>query len=210
MKTVNTFMFKLSLMASIFFAMEIIIFFIVSNHYGIETAVAGAVAGMVALAVALALAVAGMVVLAGAGAGTLALVGMVALALAGAGALAVAGALAGALALVGAVALAGAGAVALAGAGMIALALAVTGALAGAEEKNKFSLWKTLFFVLLMEVFMGVGMFMIIKNIPMGMFAISFACMFPILVSGYDLVLQFNGEKGLFNKKEEVAEMQAS
>ena len=183
MKTVNTFMFKLSLMASIFFAMEIIIFFMVSNHYGIETA------GMVA--------------------GALAGAGMVALALAGAGALAVAGALAGALALVGAVALAGAGAVALAGAGMIALALAVTGALAGAEEKNKFSLWKTLFFVLLMEVFMGVGVFMIIKNIPMGMFAISFACMFPILVSGYDLVLQFNGEKGLFNKKEEVAEMQA-
>src|SRR3989338_4641220 len=168
MKTVNTFMFKLSLMASIFFAMEIIIFFMVSNHYGIETA------GMVA--------------------GALAGAGMVALALAGAGALAVAGALAGALALVGAVALAGAGAV----------------ALAGAEEKNKFSLWKTLFFVLLMEVFMGVGVFMIIKNIPMGMFAISFACMFPILVSGYDLVLQFNGEKGLFTKKEEVAEMQAS
>jgi len=60
-----------------------------------------------------------------------------------------------------------------------------------------------------MEVFMGVGVFMIIKNIPMGMFAISFACMFPILVSGCDFVLQFNGEKGLFNKKEEVAEMQA-
>ena len=144
MKTVNTLMFKLSLMASIFFAMEIIIFFMVSNYYGIETVGAGAGAGMVTLA------------------------------------------------------------------GIIALALAVTGALAGAEEKNKFSLWKTLFFVLLMEVFMGVGVFMIIKNIPMGMFAISFACMFPILVSGCDFVLQFNGEKGLFNKKEEVAEMQAS
>ena len=158
MKTVNTFMFKLSLMASIFFAMEIIIFFIVSNHYGIETAVAGAVAGMIALAVTLA------------------------------------------------VALAGAGMVTLAG--IIALAGAL--ALAGAEEKTIFSFWKTLFFVLLMEVFMGVGVFMIIKNIPMGMFAIRFACMFPILVSGYDLVLQFNGEKGLFAKKEEVAEMQVS
>ena len=135
-------MFKLSLMASIFFAMEIIIFFMVSNYYGIETVGAGAGAGMVTLA------------------------------------------------------------------GIIALAGAL--ALAGAEEKTIFSFWKTLFFVLLMEVFMGVGVFMIIKNIPMGMFAIRFACMFPILVSGYDLVLQFNGEKGLFNKKEEVAEMQAS
>jgi len=142
MKTVNTFMFKLSLMASIFFAMEIIIFFMVSNYYGIETVGAGAGAGMVTLA------------------------------------------------------------------GIIALAGAL--ALAGAEEKTIFSFWKTLFFVLLMEVFMGVGVFMIIKNIPMGMFAIRFACMFPILVSGYDLVLQFNGEKGLFTKKEEVAEMQAS
>jgi len=135
-------MFKLSLMASIFFAMEIIIFFMVSNYYGIETVGAGAGAGMVTLA------------------------------------------------------------------GIIALAGAL--ALAGAEEKTIFSFWKTLFFVLLMEVFMGVGVFMIIKNIPMGMFAISFACMFPILVSGCDFVLQFNGEKGLFNKKEEVAEMQAS
>jgi len=135
-------MFKLSLMASIFFAMEIIIFFMVSNYYGIETVGAGAGAGMVTLA------------------------------------------------------------------GIIALAGAL--ALAGAEEKTIFSFWKTLFFVLLMEVFMGVGVFMIIKNIPMGMFAIRFACMFPILVSGYDLVLQFNGEKGLFTKKEEVAEMQAS
>ena len=135
-------MFKLSLMASIFFAMEIIIFFMVSNYYGIETVGAGAGAGMVKLA------------------------------------------------------------------GIIALAGAL--ALAGAEEKTIFSFWKTLFFVLLMEVFMGVGVFMIIKNIPMGMFAIRFACMFPILVSGYDLVLQFNGEKGLFTKKEEVAEMQAS
>ena len=135
-------MFKLSLMASIFFAMEIIIFFMVSNYYGIETVGAGAGAGMVTLA------------------------------------------------------------------GIIALAGAL--ALARAEEKTIFSFWKTLFFVLLMEVFMGVGVFMIIKNIPMGMFAISFACMFPILVSGYDLVLQFNGEKGLFTKKEEVAEMQAS
>ena len=142
MKTVNTLMFKLSLMASIFFAMEIIIFFMVSNYYGIETVGAGAGAGMVTLA------------------------------------------------------------------GIIALAGAL--ALAGAEEKTIFSFWKTLFFVLLMEVFMGVGVFMIIKNIPMGMFAIRFACMFPILVSGYDLVLQFNGEKGLFTKKEEVAEMQAS
>ena len=142
MKKVNTFMFKLSLMASIFFAMEIIIFFMVSNYYGIETVGAGAGAGMVTLA------------------------------------------------------------------GIIALAGAL--ALAGAEEKTIFSFWKTLFFVLLMEVFMGVGVFMIIKNIPMGMFAIRFACMFPILVSGYDLVLQFNGEKGLFAKKEEVAEMQVS
>ena len=141
MKTVNTLMLKLSLMASMFFAMEIIIFFMVSNYYGIETVGAGAGAGMVTLA------------------------------------------------------------------GIIALAGAL--ALAGAEEKTIFSFWKTLFFVLLMEVFMGVGVFMIIKNIPMGMFAIRFACMFPILVSGYDLVLQFNGEKGLFNKKEEVAEMQA-
>ena len=135
-------MFKLSLMASMFFAMEIIIFFMVSNYYGIETVGAGAGAGMVTLA------------------------------------------------------------------GIIALAGAL--ALAGAEEKTIFSFWKTLFFVLLMEVFMGVVVFMIIKNIPMGMFAIRFACMFPILVSGYDLVLQFNGEKGLFTKKEEVAEMQAS
>src|SRR3989344_1592250 len=142
MKTVNTLMLKLSLMASMFFAMEIIIFFMVSNHYGIETA--------------------------------------------------------------------GAGALALTGAVVGTLALAVAGALAGAEEKNKFSFGKTFFFILLMEVFMGVGVFMIIKNIPMGMFAISFACMFPILVSGCDFVLQFNGEKGLFNKKEEVAEMQAS
>ena len=141
MKTVNTFMFKLSLMASIFFAMEIIIFFMVSNYYGIETVGAGAGAGMVTLA------------------------------------------------------------------GIIALAGAL--ALAGAEEKTIFSFWKTLFFVLLMEVFMGVGVFMIIKNIPMGMFAVSFACLFPVLVSGCDFVLQFNGEKGLFNKKEEVAEMQA-
>ena len=135
-------MLKLSLMASIFFAVEIIIFFMVSNYYGIETVGAGAGAGMVTLA------------------------------------------------------------------GIIALAGAL--ALAGAEEKTIFSFWKTLFFVLLMEVFMGVGVFMIIKNIPMGMFAIRFACMFPILVSGYDLVLQFNGEKGLFAKKEEVAEMQVS
>ena len=135
-------MLKLSLMASMFFAMEIIIFFMVSNYYGIETVGAGAGAGMVTLA------------------------------------------------------------------GIIALAGAL--ALARAEEKTIFSFWKTLFFVLLMEVFMGVGVFMIIKNIPMGMFAIRFACMFPILVSGYDLVLQFNGEKGLFTKKEEVAEMQAS
>ena len=170
MKTVNTLMLKSSLMASIFFAMEIIIFFMVSNHYGIETAGAGALALTGAVVVMIALAITGAL----AGAGTGALAGTLTLAVTG------------------------------------TLTLAVAGALAGAEEKNKFSFGKTFFFILLMEVFMGVGVFMIIKNIPMGMFAISFACMFPILVSGCDFVLQFNGEKGLFNKKEEVAEMQAS
>ena len=168
MKTVNTLMLKLSLAASIFFAVEIIIFYMVSNYYGVETAVTVALAGAITLA------------LTGTGVGALTRAGMLALA----------------------------------GAEMLALTLAGVGALvlvlALGESKNKVSLWKTFFFILLMEVFMGVGVFMIIKNIPMGMFAISFAYLFPILVSGYDLVLQFNGEKGLFAKKKEVAEMQAS
>ena len=100
MKTVDTLMLKLSLMASIFFAVEIIIFYMVSNYYGVETTVTVALAG------------AGMLAVAGVGAGAVVL--------------------------------------------MLVLG----------ESKNKVSLWKTFFFILLMEVFMGVGVFMIVKNIP--------------------------------------------
>ena len=95
---------------------------------------------------------------------------------------------------------------ALAGAG----ALAVTVAEEGAVGETIFSLWKIFVFFMLTTIFMIIGVFMILKNIPMGMFTVSFACLFPVLVSGCDLVLQYNGEKGLFAKKEEVAEMQVS
>ena len=189
MKTVNTLMLKLSLAASIFFAVEIIIFYMVSNYYGVETAVTVALAGAITLA------------LTGTGVGALTRAGMLALAGAEMLALTLAGVGAGMLAVT----------LALAGAEMLAVTLAGVGALvlvlALGESKNKVSLWKTFFFILLMEVFMGVGVFMIIKNIPMGMFAISFAYLFPILISGCDFVLQFNGEGGLFTKKEEVAEV---
>src|SRR3989338_1236392 len=108
------------------------------------------------------------------------------------------------------------GAVALSVASALARALSVAGALAvtvaeeGAVGETIFSLWKIFVFFMLTTIFMIIGVFMILKNIPMGMFTVSFACLFPVLVSGCDLVLQYNGEKGLFAKKEEVAQTQSS
>src|SRR3989344_3437416 len=181
MKTVEISMFKMAVMTGALCAIETIIFFIVSHYFGNERVVQVMFLGAVALSVASALARALSV----------------AVALSGAGALAVTVAGEGSGALAVTLALAGAG------------ALAVTVAEEGAVGETIFSLWKIFVFFMLTTIFMIIGVFMILKNIPMGMFTVSFACLFPVLVSGCDLVLQYNGEKGLFAKKEEVAQTQS-
>src|SRR3989338_1227031 len=188
MKTVEISMFKMAVMTGALCAIETIIFFIVSHYFGNERVVQVMFLGAVALSVASALARALSVAVALS----------VTLALAGAGALAVTVAGEGSGALAVTLALAGAG------------ALAVTVAEEGAVGETIFSLFKIFVFFMLTTIFMIIGVFMILKNIPMGMFTVSFACLFPVLVSGCDLVLQYNGEKGLFAKKEEVAQTQSS